>query len=235
MLFDLRGRGRRRTIQVIYLGLAVLMGGGLVFFGIGGNSSGGLFDAIGLGGSSSHKGPSISSTFAKQQTAAEKAVTANPKDTAAWGQLARVRFLIAKESTSSSQGAPAFTAAGRRRLPGVKQAWTRYLALSPAHPNPDIASLMVLAFAPEGLNDPAAGAQAQEIVTQARPSPNSYAQLAFFAYRAGQTRKGDLAVTQALALTPASQRASVKQQLDQLKSAGASAPAGAATPRPAGK
>ena len=33
MLFDLRGRGRRRTIQVIYLGLAVLMGGGLVLFG----------------------------------------------------------------------------------------------------------------------------------------------------------------------------------------------------------
>src|SRR6185312_3943702 len=46
MLFDLRGRGRRRTVQVIYLSLAVLMGGGLVLFGIGGATSGGLIDAI---------------------------------------------------------------------------------------------------------------------------------------------------------------------------------------------
>ena len=46
MLFDLRGRGRRRTVQVIYLSLAILMGGGLVLFGIGGATSGGLIDAI---------------------------------------------------------------------------------------------------------------------------------------------------------------------------------------------
>ena len=36
MLFDLRGRGRRRTVQVIYIGLAILMVGGLLLFGIGG-------------------------------------------------------------------------------------------------------------------------------------------------------------------------------------------------------
>ena len=32
MLFDLRGRGRRRVVQVVYLGLALLLGGGLVLF-----------------------------------------------------------------------------------------------------------------------------------------------------------------------------------------------------------
>ena len=46
MLFDLRGGGRRRTVKVIYLGLAILMGGGFVLFGIGGATSGGLIDAI---------------------------------------------------------------------------------------------------------------------------------------------------------------------------------------------
>ena len=46
MLFDLRGRGRRRAVQAIYLGLAILMGGGLVLFGIGGATSGGLLDAF---------------------------------------------------------------------------------------------------------------------------------------------------------------------------------------------
>ena len=46
MLFDLQVR-RRRVVQATYLGLAILMGGGLVFFGIGGDVQGGLFDAIG--------------------------------------------------------------------------------------------------------------------------------------------------------------------------------------------
>ena len=41
MLFDLRGRGRRRTVRVIYIGLAVLIGLGLVGFGIGGGFGGG--------------------------------------------------------------------------------------------------------------------------------------------------------------------------------------------------
>ena len=34
MLFDLQGK-RRRVVQATYLTLALLMGGGLVFFGIG--------------------------------------------------------------------------------------------------------------------------------------------------------------------------------------------------------
>ena len=41
MLFDLRGRGRRNTVRVIYIGLAVLIGVGLVGFGVGGGFGGG--------------------------------------------------------------------------------------------------------------------------------------------------------------------------------------------------
>ena len=62
MLFDLRGKGRRRTVQVIYLSLAILMGGGLVLFGIGGATSGGLFDAF----SSDSGTQNVSSTYEKQ-------------------------------------------------------------------------------------------------------------------------------------------------------------------------
>ena len=47
MLFDLRSRGRRRAVRVIYVGLAVLMFGGLVLFGVGaGNGLGGLLNAF---------------------------------------------------------------------------------------------------------------------------------------------------------------------------------------------
>ncbi len=47
MLFDLRGRGRRRTVRVIYGGLALLIGAGLVFFGVGaGVGGGGLLNSL---------------------------------------------------------------------------------------------------------------------------------------------------------------------------------------------
>src|SRR4051795_8186540 len=53
MIFDLKGK-RRRMVQAVYLLLAVLMGGGLVLFGIGGGSlNGGLLDAFKGGGGSS--------------------------------------------------------------------------------------------------------------------------------------------------------------------------------------
>ena len=34
MLFDLRSRGRRTTVRGVYLLLAILMGGGLILFGV---------------------------------------------------------------------------------------------------------------------------------------------------------------------------------------------------------
>ena len=78
MLFDLRGRGRRRTVQVIYLSLAVLMGGGLVLFGIGGGTNGGLFDAIGGSGSSN---TSTDTVFKDRLAAYERQLKADPQDT----------------------------------------------------------------------------------------------------------------------------------------------------------
>jgi hypothetical protein len=46
MLFDLQSPGRRTAVKVIYTALAVVMRGGLVLFGVGGNPSGGLLDAF---------------------------------------------------------------------------------------------------------------------------------------------------------------------------------------------
>ena len=64
MLFDLRSRGRRRTVQATYLGLALLMGGGLVLFGVGtGGGGGGLLNAFG-GGSTGACVSSMSSRVA---------------------------------------------------------------------------------------------------------------------------------------------------------------------------
>ena len=61
MLFDLRGRGRRATVRVIYIGLAVLLGVGLVGFGIGGGFGGG-----GLLSAATNNEGGRSASFAKQ-------------------------------------------------------------------------------------------------------------------------------------------------------------------------
>ncbi|MBA3437689.1 MAG: hypothetical protein H0U14_06795, partial [Thermoleophilaceae bacterium] len=58
MLFDIQGK-RRRVVQATYLTLAVLLGGGLVLFGIGGDVSGGLFDAFSERGGGSGNGNGI--------------------------------------------------------------------------------------------------------------------------------------------------------------------------------
>src|ERR1700710_2650228 len=99
MLFDLRGRGRRRTVQVIYLSLAILMGGGLVLFGIGGATNGGLIDAI-QGGSGSTNGTDV---FQKRVDAVQKRTLANPQDKAAWAQLAGLRFQLAGSGANYDQ------------------------------------------------------------------------------------------------------------------------------------
>jgi hypothetical protein len=78
----------------------------------------------------------------------------------------------------------------------------------------------VQAFSPAGLNRPKDGVTAAELVADARPSAQTYYQLAVFAYAAKQTRKGDLAGKKAVELAPSAQRAAVKSQVDSAKAQG---------------
>ncbi|TMK38645.1 MAG: hypothetical protein E6G56_13830 [Actinobacteria bacterium] len=225
MLFDLRGRGRRRTIQAIYLLLAILMGGGLVFFGIGGNTSGGLLDAFKGGGGSSSNG------FDSRVKAAEQQATRTPNNPAVWAQLAHLRFQLAGTGDNYSQTQGTFTPKGRSELGQVKTAWDRYLALNPPRPDANLANEMLQALGGQGaLGDYAGAARAAEIVSAARPSYAVYAQLAAFSYLAGQSRKGDLASAKAVSLAPSAQRSSLKQQLDQAKKQGTSGASAANQP-----
>jgi hypothetical protein len=219
MLFDLRGAGRRRTVQAIYLSLAILMGGGLVLFGIGGNVSGGLLDAVkGNGGGSSGSG------FEKKIERLEKRVRTNPSDQAAWVQLAQARYQETSVGENYDQATSTFTEKGLQKLRGVETAWDRYLALEPKKPDANVANLMVQAFGPNALNKPEKAVAAMEIVIDDRPkSPALYAQLAQLAYFANQTRKGDLAAERAVSLSPKDQREQIKQQLMEIKTQAATA------------
>jgi hypothetical protein len=217
MLFDLRGRGRRRTIQVIYVTLAILMGGGLVFFGIGGSAAGGLFDALGLRGGSSGGGTSSGDVFAQRAGQAEKQLKANPNDVAALAILARARYQQAGETGNYIQQTGQFTAQGKTRLRQAGDAWDRYLAANPPKVDDSLATLMVQAFAKTALNEPAKGVKVAQIVAEARPSAQSFYQVAVFAYAAGDKRIGDLAAARTLALTPAARKTQIKLLLDVAK------------------
>jgi hypothetical protein len=209
MLFDLRGRGKRRTIQAIYLFLAILLGGGLIFFGIGGGGGGGgLLNAVGQGGSSG------SDPFAAQVKSAQKRVIAAPKDAAAWAALANAQYEVAASGDGYDSSTEAFTAKGKAELSQARTSWNRYLALNPKKPDVDLATEMVRAFEPAQLNLPAQAVSTQEIVVAQSPSsPDEYATLAVLAYLAGQTRKGDLAAAQAVSLEPKASQATLKTQL----------------------
>src|ERR1700753_2402297 len=97
MLFDLRGRGRRRTVQAVYLFLALLLGGGLVLFGVGaGNGFGGILNAFTGSGSSSGQKQAVSS----QEKAAITATTRRPTDPAAWSALVQARWSNANQGSN---------------------------------------------------------------------------------------------------------------------------------------
>jgi tetratricopeptide (TPR) repeat protein len=218
MLFDLRGRGRRRTVQVIYLSLAILMGGGLVLFGIGGATSGGLLDAIQGGGTSSGNAGDV---FAKRVDTLQKRAQANPRDTRAWAQLSDLRFQLATTGDNYDQTTRAFTAKGKAELQRAADAWQRHLALSPDKPNTRVAADMVQAYGDAGLRQYGEAVKALEFVIDATPKPQfaQYEQLAVLAHGAKQDRKSTLAEDKAVQLAP---KAQAKQVRSDIKAAEAS-------------
>lgn len=218
MLFDLRGRGRRRTVQAIYLSLAILMGGGLVLFGIGGNTSGGLFDAInGNGGSGGNA--SVDKIAQQRIDTYVKRTRANPSDEASWLGMAKVRFQVANTGENYNATQQAYTAKGLQQLRQADAAWTRYLALNPKKPDAATANLMVQAYGQAGLKQYPKAVSALELVIDSRAeSAGLYAQLAVLAAGANQTRKSELSETKALALAPKAQRKQLKSEIDLAKS-----------------
>lgn len=236
MLFDLRGRGRRRTVRVIYFLLALLMGGGLIGFGIGSaTSGGGLFDAV-LGNGSS--GTSATKSIDKQILAEVAKTRASPRDAAVWAQLARLRYQRAGIDgiiDDAATGTSSYTGKGKAKLSLASSAWEHYLALDPKTPDAQLARLMVQAYGTGALEQPAKAVTAMQIVTAAEKPPNSnlYAQLAQLAYTAHDSRTGDLAADRAVELADKANKKLLRTQLDQIKTQAAT-PAATTSATPTG-
>src|SRR5918998_889130 len=192
MLFDLRGRGRRRTVQVVYLSLALPLGGGLVLFGIGGDVQGGLFDAF------QQDGGSADESLQEDVDKWEKRVQSNRQDAAAWAELARAKFNLAGQTDGFNQQTGEFSGEARTVVVDATRAWEQHLKLAGEKPNADIAARLTQAFIV--LDQPDKAVRTQEIVIDSLENPGfgQYASLAQYAYLAGQTRKGDLAAQKAI-------------------------------------
>jgi len=212
MLFDLQGK-RRRLVQATYLILAILMGGGLVLFGVGsGDISGGLFDAI--TGKDSNSGSAANDTVNKRIKKDLAALKLNPKSQTALQDLVRSHYQLATDDADANTGQ--FGEEGKQELAKADAYWKRYLDAA-EKPSDSLASLMLQAYSSAGLNKPADAAGAAEIIANARPSAQAYLALTTYAAQAGQTRKAQLAGQKAIDLAPKSQKKLVRQQVNTAK------------------
>ncbi len=199
-------------MQAVYLGLAVILGGGLVLFGVGaGNGLGGLLNAFSNNGSGSNQNQVVN----QQVTAAQKQVNKNPTDPSAWAGLVQARWTVAGEGSNYDTTTSTFTTSGKQQLTGATQAWQRYLQLTKS-PDPDLAVLAARAYG--ALGDYSGEAGAWQVESAASPNEaKGYECLAVSAYAAKDTRVGDLAAAKALSLVPKAQRSLLKTEINDAK------------------
>jgi hypothetical protein len=210
MLFDLRGR-RRRAVQVTYLALAVLMGGGLVLFGIGGGVSGGLLDAI-TGGSG---GGNANSQIQKQIDREQKRLQTSPNDVAALKALVRDHYALAAADQPS--GTSQFPEDAQPDLRAAAQYWQRYLEVETGKPDASLAALALQVYDTGALNQPKEAAKAMAIIADRQNTFQAYLALVQRATAAGDTRTANLAAQKAVDLAPKDQKKQVKQLAEQAK------------------
>jgi hypothetical protein len=217
MLFDLRGRGRRRTVQGVFLGMALLFMLGFLGLGVGvGGGGGGILNFF-----AENKGSSGAS-FAGKVAAAQKRTKSHPTEAAAWAALAEAQLHQASEpefiTVVGEREGP--SAKGLALLAQVSSSWNTYLRLKPPHPNPALGQQMAtLVYDELDLNQPAEAMRALKIAVAGKsPSAELYSALAELAYKARHIKEGDAATRKALALIPVSaERTRVKKLLAELR------------------
>jgi hypothetical protein len=212
MLFDLRSPGRRRLIKTVYLFLAVLIGVGLIGFGVGtGGNFGGLFSAAANGGGSAGSGGvRIEKALAK----AKKQAKASPSSPAAWLKVGEAAYQLAVLPGNFLSGT-GYTTSGHAALNELRVAWNHYLNLAPAKYNLTLAQEVVAGFAPppNGVGDYTTAESAQGIVAELQPTATSYEYLAYYAYLAKDINGGDLATAKAVSLAPKAEAKTIRTTL----------------------
>ncbi len=206
-------------VQVAYAGLAVLFLLGFIGFGIGvGGGPGGIFDALGLTNNGSTG--SGTSQFEDNIDAAKAKLAKDPNDTKALLKLAENEYLVGKEGVTQDQttGQISVSNEAHTALGEAADAWSRYLRVNKGKPDVTTAFDMVNVYVI--LNDADGAAKAQEIIAQDQPSAQSYGQLAYFQYFAGDIQGGDASRDKALSMASGAQRKQLESTLKQARATG---------------
>jgi len=238
MLFDLQSPGRRRVIKVIYGTLAVLMGGGLIFFGIGSDATGGLSDIFTGGGSD------VEEQFEDQVQDAENRVAENPNDAAAQAELVQLYYQIGNDQLEVDEetGQQRFTSEAEESYTKAANAWDRYVKLTNGKPDSSTALLAVQAYsalANGTLTEAAQGSgqealdsaddsltffksagEAQRTLADQSGNPDDLAAVAQFLYFAGDFGAADAAAQEAIAAAKGKQGTQLQRQLEQVEKQG---------------
>lgn len=234
MLFDLQSPKRKRVVQVVFGGMAVLFAVSFVFLGIGTGLSGSPLEAIGIGG-----GDSADEVLEDDISSQEEKLEANPNDTAALIEILNLRYQAAntKYEIDEETGQTIFTTEAEEQLQLAADAWDRYTKVAGKNPDPSAALIAVQTYTAlaQGLLGQAQGASGQAaldtaddsltnwrlagetqlIVAGAKDSsPVQALQAAEYLYFAGEFEAADAAAQQALAQASPEQRASLQKRLD---------------------
>jgi hypothetical protein len=206
MLFDLQG-SRKTAVKVIYLGLAILMAGGLVLFGIGSSVNGGLANVFDSGGGSSAAKDGVEK-YSEQ-------VQANPEDKKALQNLIAARYTLAGDPENFNQDEGTFSEAGKQQLKFLKNDWNTYLKVTDNKPDLATANYAVSGFL--GLEDAKGATKAQQIVTEKQPNAANYLALMLYASYAGDTLVASGAEVQAKKLATKDEKKDVAAQIKDIK------------------
>jgi hypothetical protein len=222
MLFDLQSPRRRVFIKIVYAGLAVLIGGGLIL-GTFGSAGGGLLDSIGLGGG----GGSVDSALQSQIDDAQSAANADPTNPTKLLELARTQATVAKQQIEvDDQGNPKPNSDAAELYAKASDNWDKYLKLNGKNP-PDAGAAVLIADgffylaqtstsvadADTNIKDAAA---AQKIVADALPGSGTYFNLALYSYFAGETKQAEEAAKKVEDMVAGAQKTQVVKQFEQL-------------------
>jgi hypothetical protein len=210
MLFDLKSGKRRRVVQVVFGFLAFLFFISFVGFGIGSDVTGGIFDALGVGGSNSSGDPQ----YEQQIEDAQAAIEANPDDEDAYAELIAGYFGSAQAGISIDEttGQQSISTDAQNDLRQAAQAWNDYMATKPKQVSVTVAGNAVQVFVL--LNDATGAAEAQAVVAEDQNTAASYAQLALYLFADGQIKEGTAAGEKAVAAADPSTRKQVQKTVD---------------------
>jgi len=235
MLFDLQSPGRRRVIKVIYGTLAVLMGGGLIFFGIGSDATGGLSDIFTGGGSD------VEEQFKDQIEDAENRAAENPNDAPAQAELVQLYYQVGNDQLEVDEetGRQRFTSDAQESYTKAVNAWDRYVKLTNGKPDSSTALLAVQAYsalangaltaaaqgggqealdsADDALTFFQSAGEAQRTIADQGGNPDDLASVAQFLYFAGDFGAADAAAQEAAAAAKGGQANQIERQLEQVE------------------